>query len=83
MTDEPISDGGSPARERRVRLPDSAELKRQLVEKVGQTLRDEEIETISADGPVITLPPIVIDADPTDDIEITIDPVIIDSDPTD
>jgi hypothetical protein len=36
-----------------------------------------------ASGPEITLPPIYIDADPTDDMEITIDPVIINNNPTD
>jgi hypothetical protein len=31
----------------------------------------------------ITIPPVVIDSDPTDDMEITLPPIVIDSDPTD
>jgi hypothetical protein len=68
---------------RRVPVPDAQDLKRQLVDRVQATLRDEDMQTSVASGPEITLPPIYIDADPTDDMEITIDPVIIDNNPTD
>ena len=68
---------------RRVRLPDSADLKRQLVEKIQATLSDEDIETVN-DGP-ITIPPVVYDTDDRDDmhIDIVLPPIFIDDDRTD
>ena len=68
---------------RRVRLPDSADLKRQLVEKIQTTLSDQDIETVN-DGP-ITIPPVVYDQDDTDDmhIDIVLPPIFLDDDPTD
>jgi hypothetical protein len=83
VTDETTDDDGSGHYSRRVPVPDSQDLKSQLVDRVKATLRDEDMQTSVASGPQITLPPIYIDADPTDDIEITIDPVIIDNNPTD
>lgn len=68
--------------ERRVRLYGTADgLKRELVEKIQATLSDDEMLTINRAD--ITIPPVVIDSDPTDDIEITIPEVVIDDDPTD
>ena len=67
---------------RRVSIPNSADLKRQLLDRAQQVLNDEEMRTVFGDD--ITLPTIVIDADPTDDIEvITIDPVVFDTDTRD
>jgi hypothetical protein len=65
------------AKERRVRLQGTADgLKRQLVEKIQQTLSDDEMVTVNRGD--ITIPVVVIDDDPTDDIEI-----VIDDNPTD
>jgi hypothetical protein len=61
--------------------PPPADLKRQLAEKVKAALSDDEMSTSNRDP--ITIPPIVIDSDPTDDMEITLPPIVIDSDPTD
>jgi hypothetical protein len=83
MTDETSENGGSGRYSRRVPVHDSQDLKSQLVDRVKATLRDEDMHTSVASGREITLPPIYIDADPTDDMEITIDPVIIDNNPTD
>jgi hypothetical protein len=69
--------------ERRVRLPDSVDLKRQLVEKIRTALSDEDIETVN-DEP-INVPPVVYDTDDTDDmhIDIVLPPIVIDDDPSD
>ena len=84
MTDDTTAAEDGPGQyPRRVPVTDSQDLKRQLVDRVKATLRDEDMRTSVASGPEITLPPIYIDADPTDDMEITIDPVIIDNNPTD
>jgi hypothetical protein len=83
MTDGTTEDGGQAQYPRRVPIPGSQDLKSRLVDRVQATLRDEDMRTSVASGPEITLPPIYIDADPTDDMEITIDPVIIDNNPTD
>jgi hypothetical protein len=64
MTDEPIDDGGPIQSQRRVPVPDSHDLKGQLLDRVKATLRDEDMETSVVSGQEITLPPIVIDADP-------------------
>lgn len=70
------------AEERRIRLYGTADgLKRQLVEKIQETLSDEDMKTINLAD--ITIPPVVIDDDPRDDIEITIPEVVIDDDPSD
>jgi hypothetical protein len=70
------------AEERRIRLYGTADgLKRELVEKIRKTLKDEEMVTINRAD--ITIPPVVIDDDPRDDIEITIPEVVIDNNPTD
>jgi len=84
MTDDTTAAEDGPGQySRRVPVADSQDLKRQLVDRVKATLRDEDMHTSVASGREITLPPIYIDADPTDDMEITIDPVIIDNNPTD
>jgi hypothetical protein len=68
---------------RRVTIPDSADLKRQLLDRTREVLGDEEMTTTFND-PTITVPTIVFDSDPTDDVEvITIDPVVFDTDVTD
>jgi hypothetical protein len=67
--------------ELRIRLDGTADLKRPLVEKIKAALSDDEMLTSNRDP--ITIPPVVIDSDPTDDMEITLPPIVIDSDPTD
>jgi hypothetical protein len=69
---------------RRTKIPDSGDLKRQLLDRAREVLGDEEMTT-TFDDPTITVPTIVFDSDPTDDMEvvITIDPVVFDTDVTD
>ena len=58
--------------ERRIRLYGTADgLKRQLVDKIQETLSDDEMSTINRAD--ITIPVVVIDDDPTDDIEVVVE----------
>jgi hypothetical protein len=60
------------AEERRIRLYGTADgLKRQLVDKIRETLSDDEMSTINRAD--ITIPVVVIDDDPTDDIEVEVE----------
>lgn len=60
------------AKERRIRLYGTADgLKRQLVDKIQETLSDDEMSTINRAD--ITIPVVVIDDDPTDDIEVVVE----------
>jgi hypothetical protein len=60
------------AEERRIRLYGTADgLKRQLVDKIQETLSDDEMSTINRAD--ITIPVVVIDDDPTDDIEVVVE----------
>ena len=60
------------AEERRIRLYGTADgLKRQLVDKIQETLSDDEMSTINRVD--ITIPVVVIDDDPTDDIEVVVE----------
>jgi hypothetical protein len=60
------------AEERRIRLYGTADgLKRQLVDKIAETLSDDEMSTINRAD--ITIPVVVIDDDPTDDIEVVVE----------
>ena len=57
---------------RRIRLYGTADgLKRQLVDKIQETLSDDEMSTINRAD--ITIPVVVIDDDPTDDIEVEVE----------
>jgi hypothetical protein len=69
--------------ERRVRLPESVDLKHQLVEKIQTALSDEDIETVNDDP--IDVPTVVYDTDDTDDmhIDIVLPPIFLDADPSD
>jgi hypothetical protein len=68
--------------ERRVRLPDSVDLKQQLVDRIRTALSDEDIETVNEP---IDVPPVVYDMDDTDDmhIDIVLPPIFLDDDPSD
>ena len=46
-------------------------LKRQLVDKIQETLSDDDMSTINRAD--ITIPVVVIDDDPTDDIEVVVE----------
>ena len=60
------------AEERRIRLYGTADgLKRQLVDKIQETLSDDDMTTINRAD--ITIPVVVIDDDPTDDIEVVVE----------
>jgi len=60
------------AEERRIRLYGTADgLKRQLVDKIHETLSDDEMSTVNRAD--ITIPVVVIDDDPTDDIEVVVE----------
>jgi hypothetical protein len=60
------------AEERRIRLYGTADgLKRQLVDKIQETLSDDDMSTINRAD--ITIPVVVIDDDPTDDIEVVVE----------
>ena len=60
------------AEERRIRLYGTADgLKRQLVDKIQETLSDDYMSTINRAD--ITIPVVVIDDDPTDDIEVVVE----------
>jgi hypothetical protein len=60
------------AEERRIRLYGTADgLKRQLIDKIQETLSDDEMSTINRAD--ITIPVVVIDDDPTDDIEVEVE----------
>jgi hypothetical protein len=60
------------AEERRIRLYGTADgLKRQLVDKIQETLSDDEMSTVNRAD--ITIPVVVIDDDPTDDIEVVVE----------
>ena len=60
------------AEERRIRLYGTADgLKRQLVDKIQESLSDDDMSTINRAD--ITIPVVVIDDDPTDDIEVVVE----------
>jgi hypothetical protein len=60
------------AEERRIRLYGTADgLKRQLVDKIQETLSDDDMSTVNRAD--ITIPVVVIDDDPTDDIEVVVE----------
>ena len=60
------------AEERRIRLYGTADgLKRQVVDKIQETLSDDDMSTINRAD--ITIPVVVIDDDPTDDIEVVVE----------
>jgi hypothetical protein len=60
------------AEKRRIRLYGTADgLKRQLVDKIQETLSDDDMSTINRAD--ITIPVVVIDDDPTDDIEVVVE----------
>ena len=60
------------AEERRIRLYGTADgLKRQLVDKIQENLSDDDMSTINRAD--ITIPVVVIDDDPTDDIEVVVE----------